>query len=320
MFDVCCLGILVTDITTIAVDCLPEPGKILPVDGIKLGLGGCAANAAIDLQKIGAKAAVLGKVGNDTFGSYILNKLLESGVDIGGIKKSASVPTSSAIVLVNGRGERSFLHCSGANGDFTLEDVDYSVIRNSRTLFIAGALLMPELDGHPTARILAQAQADGVYTALDTSWDTRGRWMEAIAPCLAYLNLFIPSIDEAKMLSGESDVERMADVFLRYGLDLCVIKMGRAGCYLKSKTGEQFFSPGFDRVHTKDTNGAGDSFAAGFLAGLINGWDNKACAEFANAVGAHCVSRIGSTAGIKSMSETLRFVKEYSLGNDILMI
>lgn len=318
LIDVCCLGILVADVSTVPVNNLPNAGELSIVDNISLGLGGCAANTATDLQIIGLKTAVIGKVGNDSFGSFITKTLADHGINITGIRKSHIVPTSSAIVLISGNGERSFLHCRGTNGDFQELDVDYEMIRNSKILFIAGALLLPKLDGEPTARILKHAQECGVYTVLDTAWDASGRWMDTIAPCLPYLDLFIPSLEEARMLSGQSDVPQMADTFLNRGVKLCVIKMGKSGCYVKNKDGEAFYSPSYERIKAKDTTGAGDSFVAGFLTGLSKEWDIRTCAKFANAVGAHCVSQMGTTKGIRPLEDILFFMEEYAAGNDII--
>lgn len=317
MYDVCCLGILVADVSVLPVNRLPIPGELSLVEDIRVGVGGCAANTATDLAVIGLDTAVIGKVGRDSFGSLITSTLIGKGVDTTGIRMSANIPTSSAIVLINDKGERSFLHCRGTNGDFQESDVDTDIIRNSRILFIAGALLLPELDGEPTARILQQAQYGGVYTALDTAWDASGRWMEAIGPCLPHLDLFIPSIEEARMLSGKSSVPEIADVFLNKGVGLCAIKLGKSGCYVKSRECEGFYSPSYERVIVKDTTGAGDSFVAGFLTGISKGWDLSICATFANAVGAHCVSRIGTTEGVRPLAEILHFIEEYAKESNI---
>ncbi len=317
MFDVCCLGILVADITAFPIDRLPGEGKLLFADNISLGLGGCAANAAIDLQKIGLKTAIIGKVGRDAFGSFICKTLNDYEVDTGGVCLSDETATSSALVLVNEKGERSFIHFSGTNGDFSEEDVDFSIIENSKILFVAGSLLMGKMDGAPTAQLLKKAREKGIYTVLDTAWDETGRWMTAIEPCLPYIDLFIPSIAEAKMLSGREDVQEMADVFLSHGVSVCVIKLGKDGCYIKSKKGEEYTIPSYDRIKAKSTNGAGDSFVAGFITGLLKEWNLEACGKFANAVGTLCVSQIGTTDGVRSFEETIRFMQNYENGEII---
>jgi sugar/nucleoside kinase (ribokinase family) len=314
MHEVTCLGIIVADVIAKTVDHLPATGKLELVEQLELHLGGCASNAAVDLEKIGIKTAVIGRVGDDGFGSFVINEMQKSGVDTAGILKSKTSKTSASVVSVHSSGERSFLHQIGANADFSIDDVDFSIIKNSKILFIAGALLMPSFDGQQSAEILKKAQASGITTIMDTAWDSTGKWMKLIAPCLPHLDYFIPSYEEAEMIAGKKDPEDIADVFLQAGVKNVVIKLGSKGCLIKTDSGEKYIVEAFKGIKAVDTTGAGDSFAAGFIAGLIKRWDIKTCGEFANAVGAHCVMQVGATSGIKPMNEILEFIEKERLG------
>lgn len=311
MFEVACLGILVADAVAKTVDDMPERGKLSAIDHISLHTGGCACNAAIDLAKIGINTSIIGKIGKDGFGEFLAATLKKEGVNTEGLISKEGLNTSSSIVLVAGSGERTFLHCIGSNSDFTYEDVNFDIIGKSKILFIAGTNLMPNFDGIPCSRVLKKAKEMGIYTAMDTAWDTTGRWMEIVEPSLPYLDLFIPSYDEAKLIAGKDEVEDIADVFLSKGVKLAVIKTGKDGCFIKSCEGEKYSIPTYTDVKAVDTNGAGDSFAAGFIAGLVKGWDIRQCGKFANAVGTHCIMEVGASTGIKSMEEILEFMLRY---------
>jgi sugar/nucleoside kinase (ribokinase family) len=311
MFDVACLGILVADAIAKTVDEIPERGKLMPIDHISLHTGGCAMSSAIDLSKIGMKTAILGKVGKDGFGDFLVNSLKDEGVDTEGLVAKAGINTSSSLVLVAGNGERTFLHCIGSNADFTYEDVNFDIIKNSKILFVAGTNLMPNFDGIPCSKVVRKAKEMGVYTALDTAWDATGRWMEIVEPSLPYLDLFIPSYDEAKMIAQKEDVEEIADVFLSKGVKLAVIKLGKDGCFIKNSEGEKYTIPTYMDIKAVDATGAGDSFVAGFLTGIAGGWDLYKCGKFANAVGTHCVMEVGATTGIKKMEDILKFMERY---------
>ena len=266
-------------------------------------------NTAIDLSKIGVEAGIIALIGTDGFGEFVKNELSKEKVNIDGLRYTSSVRNSSSIVLSNTDGERSFLHYSGTNGAFTEKDVDIRIIEDCEYLFIAGALLMPSFDGEPTARILKKAQELGKYTILDTAWDSTGKWMKTLKPCMEYIDLFIPSIEEAQMLSGKQDEKEIAVDFLKQGAKNVVIKLGSQGCYVKNKEVE-FYSKSF-KVNCVDTNGAGDSFVAGFIAGLVRGESLEKCAELANATGAFCVMKVGASEGIKSREEILNFSKNF---------
>jgi sugar/nucleoside kinase (ribokinase family) len=164
---------------------------------------------------------------------------------------------------------------------------------------------MPAFDGEPAAGVLRQARAMGLYTSLDTVWDSRGRWMEAVAPCLPHLDLCIPSIEEARQLTGRHTPADVAAALAGGGARTVVLKMGEGGCYVHSAEGG-FAVPAFS-VQAVDALGAGDCFAAGFLAGLVHGWDLKRTARFACAVGAMCVTALGATTGVVGLDQTLAF-------------
>ncbi len=307
MSKIVCLGILVVDVIAKPVDSIPDKGKLSLVDTVELHSGGCAANTAIDLAKIGEDVGIIGLVGNDGFGDFLFNELSKEKVNTNGLRRTGKTNSSVSLVLSNSDGERSFIHCLGTNGIFRESDIDMSVIEKCDVLFVAGSLLMPSFDGEPTARILKRAKKMGKYTVLDTCWDSTGRWMRTIGPCLPYLDLFIPSIEEAQMLSGKTDEREIAADFLERGVLNVVIKFGSRGCYIKNKNEEHYVDA--YKVDAVDTNGAGDSFVAGFITGLVNGWDLEKCGKFANAVGAHCVMKVGASTGIKSKREILQFME-----------
>lgn len=310
MFDVACIGILVADVISKPVDEIPERGKLGLIDRIELFTGGCAVNAAIAMAKIGLNTALIGKIGNDGFGKFISDVLKEEGVEITGLVVGEKSSTSASVVLSDSTGERTFLHCLGANAEFTDTDVNFNIIKNSKIIFIAGTMLMPSFDGEACARVLRQSKEMGKYTVLDTAWDSKGRWMEVLKPCMPYIDLFIPSYEEAAKLSGKEETEEIADVFLSMGVKVAVIKLGKDGCFIKAISGEKHLIPTYSHIKAIDTTGAGDSFVAGFLTGLTKGWSLYECGKFANAVGTHCVMAIGASTGIKKLEEIKEFMSE----------
>ncbi len=314
MYDVACVGILVADAIARSVDGLPESGKLQLVDTIELFTGGCAANAAIDMAKMGLNVAILGKVGNDGFGKFMLTSLKDEKVNVEGLRVDNTSGTSASIVTVDSCGERSFLHCLGANAEFGIEDIDYSVIKDSEIVFVAGAMLMPKFDGEQCAEFLKKVKEMGKYTVLDTAWDSKDRWMSVLGPCMKYIDLFIPSIEEAIKLSGKENPEEIADTFLSMGVKTSVIKLGKKGCFIKDSKGEKYTIPTYGKIKAVDTTGAGDSFVAGFLTGLKKGWNLYECGKYANAVGTHCVMAAGASTGIKSFDEIKKFMEENEIG------
>lgn len=305
--QVACLGIMVADVVARPVVELPERGRLTLVDKMGLYTGGCATNTGISLTKLGMEVGVLGAVGEDGFGDFILHELGRHGVDSRGVRRKSDTNTSATMAMVEPDGERRFLHYLGANGELSQADVDMSLVEEAAILHIAGALVMPGIDGEPTADILRQAKDKGLTTSFDTVWDAQGRWMELVEPCLPYVDVMLPSLTEARMITGKERPEDVAEVFMRYGVGIVGLKMGEAGSYVRTKDVELRVPPYV--VEMVDATGAGDAFVAGFLTGLLQGWDLERTARLANAVGALCVTAMGAVTGVRSLEETLRFME-----------
>lgn len=308
MADVACVGILVADVVGKPIDRLPAHGTLSLVERMELHPGGCAANTGLALAKLGVDTAILGKVGQDGFGDFLLRRFTECGIDTRGLARDASCATSATMVLVHSDGERSFLHYFGANAAYSLDDVDFSCVLASKIVHLAGALVMPSLDGAPAAELLRRARDGGAITALDTVWDATGRWMERLAPALPYVDYMLPNLEEARMLAGgREDPADIASYLLDLGPRVVALKMGAQGAYVRTRDGDELRVPAYE-VAAVDALGAGDAWVAGFLAGLNAGWDLLHCAELGNAVGACCVQALGATTGVLSLTDTQDFM------------
>jgi sugar/nucleoside kinase (ribokinase family) len=300
--DVVCLGILVADAIARPVDDVPPRGALELVDEISLHAGGCALNTASALVRLGLEARVVGKVGVDPFGDFILKLLDERGVDRRGVLQDSAVSTSATVVLVDSAGERTFLHLPGANGELRREELDEDALFSGRALHVAGALVMPELDGSPTAGVLEEAKARGLTTSLDTVWDATGRW-ERLLPSLPHLDLFVPSLAEGSAISHEPEPESVAAWLRERGVGTVAIKLGAEGCFVASEEFEGFVAA--PAVEAIDGTGSGDAFAAGLLYGHLAGWPLERAAALANAAGALAATAVGAVEGVRGLEETL---------------
>ena len=307
-FRALCLGNVLVDVLVKPVDKLPPPGGLLSVEHVELALGGCASNTSVALSRLGVKTSLWGKVGRDHFSRFAMEEVERSGVETSGMVKDPDVSTSATVVLVDSKARRSFLHSIAANDHIHRADLKLSRLSYFNHLHIGGYFLFPALDGAPMAGILREAQGKGLTTSLDTAWDLKGRWMKTLKPCLPYLDYFMPSEREVKMLLGYINPTKAAKIFLGLGVKCVVIKQGEKGSYLKRRDGLEIQVPAF-KTKVVDTTGAGDCFCAGFIKGLSLGWDPVRCLKLGNAAGAGAVSKLGATAGLQSFSQIRAYFK-----------
>lgn len=306
--DVACLGLLVADTVGMPIDALPQKGTLELIERIELHTGGNGANTGSALAKLGVPTAVLGKVGADNLGDFMVDALTRRGIDMRGVSRDPSTVTAATMVIVHSDAERTFLHVSGANAVFDEQDVDWRVIEGAKILHIAGLQLMSRLEGEALARILSEAKRRGLTTTLDTVMNPRSRGWDGLAPGLPYLDWVIPSFEEAAALTGQGKALRQAKRLVEAGAKNAAIKMGANGCLVLPEGGKGFHVAPFT-VDAVDSLGAGDCWSAGFLAGLLNNWPLEKTFRFANAVGACCVQAVGATTGVRSLEETLRMLE-----------
>ncbi|BCM92354.1 putative sugar kinase YdjH [Abditibacteriota bacterium] len=305
MSEVVCLGILVADIIGRPIDAVPPRGALQLVESIAPFIGGCAANTGIGLQKLGVETLVAGRIGRDGLGDFLRAEIERAGVKTQ-LSCDERAATSATMVLVASDGERSFLHSTGANATLKAEHFDSSVLDGARLLHIAGHGLLPSFDGLPCATLLQQARRRAVLTSLDTAGAPDATWRGNLRACLPHLDFFLPSLHEVKELFPDIQTpEAVAMRLLEEGVGTVALKMGGEGAFVHNGR-EAHHVPPF-AVQSVDATGAGDAFAAGFLAGILRGFDLKRCAKLGNACGALCVTQIGTVSAARSLEETLEY-------------
>jgi sugar/nucleoside kinase (ribokinase family) len=290
------LGNCVVDIIGKPIDRLPARGTLLLIDTLETHVGGNGPNAATALARLGTRASIGGRVGDDLYGRFLTETLAREGVETRAMRRAPDA-TGVTLVAVDSTGERSFIHHLGANAGVCAEDVDWEWARAHRIFLLTSHFVLPALDGAPAAAVLQRARELGMRTALDVCWDRTGRWWSTLAPCLRHVDYFLPSEEEARMLADEEEPEQMAAFFLRHGCGAVAIKRGERGSYFATRE-FKLATPAF-RVPVAECTGAGDCFVAGFLTGVLRGWDWPTTLRFANAAGAHSVQSVGAVTGMR---------------------
>jgi sugar/nucleoside kinase (ribokinase family) len=303
--SILCVGQCVADIVVRPVDVLPVAGRAEAVEDLQLIAGGCAANTAAVLAKLGAPARLAARIGVDALGNAALADLEAAGVRVDAVVRDPDVSTSAAIVLVGGSGERSFWYRSGGNERLCDADVPDELLRAARIVHVGGAMKLLGLD---LARLMARAKHAGCLTSLDTDWDIHGRWMRALESVLPHVDCLLTNEEEAAMLTGIERPAEAGHVLLGCGPTTVVVKRGRHGAMVADSDGAAEY-PTYD-VDVFDTTCAGDAFAAGFLFGLSRDWPRSDAMRLANAAGALCTTQL-SHRGIASLEDAQRLMESH---------
>ena len=313
MAEVMCLGILVADVFGSPLESLPSAGDLSLIDRYLTSVGGCAANTAANLRRLGRTAGVLGKVGEDLFGQYVLEDLTAKGIETSFVSVSKERPTSFTFILnVQGQ-DRRYIHCAGANSEFSLTDINLAMLEGAKALYVGGFFALPAFRAEHLLTLLSAAKQRGLVTVLDVAIPNHAAAsMDDLRKVLPYTDAFLPNTDEARVLTKRSDPLEQAEI-LAEACSNCtvVITLGKAGVVVHR--GGEVWRAGAYQVKSVDESGSGDAFDAGYIVGLLEGWPFDHIVRFASAVGASCARELGCHEGVFTFEEAESFIKENHL-------
>jgi sugar/nucleoside kinase (ribokinase family) len=309
--EVLCAGIIVADHVSSPISHLPAAGELVLADQLVLTIGGCAANVAVDLVKLGRRAEVAGCVGDDIFGRVVADMLRERFVDVSSLQVKQNHDTSQTLIVNVSGQDRRFIHTFGANGAFRARDIPLERVPTCRVLYLGGYLLMKNVLPEETAELFATARRHGVKTVLDVVTPGPGDYLPWLEPLLPHTDVFLPNNHEAELITGLSDPVQQAQKFFDLGARTAIVTLGDGGSILVTEG--KGLRGGVFRVPFVDATGGGDAFAAGYIDGMLRDLPPEKCLERASAVGASCVRAIGTTAGVFTAEECAEFLSRNAL-------
>ncbi len=300
-----CLDIIPEILTSTPI----EPGQLVDTGPSILSTGGAVSNVGLALKKLGADVTLVAKIGEDAFGDAIIRFVRGYGEGLdANLSRASAAQTSYSIVISQPDRDRTFLHHSGCNHFFGAEDVDFNNLPKSDWFHFGYPPLMRRMfsdGGVELADIFGRAKRAGLTTSLDMSLpDSAGEsgrapWSQILAKVLPHVDFFMPSEEEAVVVTGSDDPAQTA---LEWGAKNVVLKCGDNG--LRWTDGiTELHQPIFP-VEVVGTTGSGDATIAGFIYGMTNRYSIEASLEIGCAVGACCCEASDALSGIQSWSET----------------
>ena len=317
-------GNILADIVK-TVDCYPEKGMLSTISAMTHSVGGCVPNTAIDLKTIDPAfdIRVLGRVGNDDYGNYVLNEMARRGIDISGVKRSSLSTSFSDVISVKKTGERTFFHYRGANAEFCEADVDVDRL-DCDVFHIGYIMLLDALDapdkeyGTKLARLLKRIRDRGIRTSIDCVSESSGIFREKVVPALRYCSFAILNEIESSSVSGipardangkliDDNIMQTMKYFLQCGVSEKVIVHAPEAGYLMDSSGYTVKMPSLKLPagFIKGSVGAGDAFCAGCLYGICADMTDKDILRFASASAASSLSKKDSVSGMGNKVEIL---------------
>lgn len=299
-FDLIVVGDLNAELVLTG-DVAPQFGQVEKlVDDATLTMGSSAGIFACAAARLGLRVAMIGKVGPDDFGRFVINYLKDRNIETRGVVVDERVKTGLGVILSRGN-DRAILTYLGSIAALRFEDIDLSLLGQARHLHLGSYFLLDGLRPD-IPQLFEQARAQGLTVSLDTNYDPSEQWNGGLAAALAQTDIFLPNTTELYAISGQIELEP-ALAQLAERMPLVAVKLGEAGAV--AQRGVDIFRADPLPISVVDTTGAGDSFDAGFLYGYLAGWDPAKALRLGCVCGSLSTRAAGGTAAQATLVEAL---------------
>ena len=290
------IGSINMDVVT-RVERFPRPGETLTGTAFSTIPGGKGANQAVALGRLGMPVRMAGCVGDDAFGESYLRNFAENGVDTSLVRVCKGQTTGTASIEVNAEGENHIIVVPAANGECDMEWLEDAL----RALADCDIFLLQlEIPLDTVAEAVARLRARGKTIVLDPA-----PAVPLPAELLAAVDYLTPNETELRIVTADLPESAGIEARVRHlvgGSDRAVIhKRGADGAYIGTRNGIEHV-PGFS-VKAVDTTAAGDTFNAGFAAGLAMGLPLREAVRLGNAAGALAVTAYGAQQGMPTLAQ-----------------
>ena len=262
-------------------------GKQLSRFGDQMASGGSAANTMSGLAKLGITSGFLSKIGKDEVGQFFEKQMTDSHVQP--LMLKSDTPSGRVQALVTPDGERTFATCLGAAAEMSPNDIKPELFANWDIFYVEGYLV-----ANPTMldKAVKTAKEAGLKIAIDMASynvveESRDYFMQLIEN---YVDYVFANEQEAFALTGMEPLQALD--FLASRCEIAVVKVGAKGAYIKR--GNEMVTVSPMKANVIDTNGAGDMWAAGFLAGFVKGDSLEKCGQMGAIVAANVIEVLGT--------------------------
>jgi sulfofructose kinase len=298
-YDVVGLGVSTLDLLMV-IDDFPERESVQRAHSSLLQGGGPVATAMVTVARLGGRAAMVDKVGDDWRGNLILQEFAREGVATEHAVVSAGHSSSIASIQVRkADGARSITYAPGDTEELSAAEVPEDVVASAKILHLNGR--------HFDACIAAAGlgKRHGVVVSFDGG---AHRYRPELKELVALSDVCIVARDFAFSFSGAKSLEASAAALLDAGPGMVVVTAGSEGSWLFEKGDEPFHQPAFEAGRVVDTTGAGDAYHGAFLFGLARGYSLRSCALMASAVAALNTEALGGRSALPTFDEAVAFL------------
>lgn len=278
-------------------------------------VGGSPTNVAVAAARLGHRAAIVTRVGDDGFGQYVRARLADWGVDTRFVTTEVGGQTPLALAALDPPETPQVVFYRGPEApdtQITVDDVPQQDIRQARVLWISQGSLARGVTASTCLQWMRLRERGG-HTILDLDyraalWPDSSAAREAAAEAIALATVVVGNREECAVAVGTDDPDSAADALLSAGVTLAIIKLGADGALMATADERWRVAP--IPVSVVCGLGAGDAFGGALCHGLLSGWEVPRIGEFANAAGALVSTRLTCADAMPTVGELTTMLEE----------
>lgn len=299
MPDILVVGSLNADLV-VRTPRFPQPGETISGEDLQVIPGGKGANQAVAAARLGANVSILGRVGKDNFGDFLLENLKSNDVDTTHIYRD-DASTGTATIIVNKNGQNIIVLSAGANGHVSPSDVEHASFLDFNLL-----LLQLEIPIPTVLSAAKRARENGVRVILNPA-----PAKNSTGELISLADFIIPNETELSLLTGMDvndipSAEKAGKLLVEHGPQTVIVTLGSNGALIVTKEFTQHI-PSF-KVDVVDTTAAGDSFIGGFASALLRKKSLEDAVKYGCACGALATIKFGAQPSLPTKEEVEIFI------------
>jgi ribokinase len=267
------------------------------IKNVSESCGGSAANTIIGLSRLGLKTGFLGKVAADRAGKLLINHLKKEGVDTNGLIISPEGRSGTVLGFVNEGGERALYVDPGVNDQLLLKEIDYAYTANCNLLHLSSFVG----ESIKAQEAVLERIPDDIAVSMDPGMLYAHRGLKELEKLLNGTDILLLNQQEVDVLIPGLNFEEQAKILFDYDIKILAVKNGSEGCFVSD--GEEYHQIYAFEVPCQDTTGAGDAFNAGFIYGILHGYDIKDAGVLGNYVASCSIQQYGACTGLPYQKE-----------------
>jgi len=262
------------------------------ITGYRETPGGSAANSIVGLSRLGMKTGYIGKIADDREGAILIKDFRSERVNTDGIIVTTKGKSGVVMGFIDEEGNSALYVDPGVNDIINFEEIDLEYASKTKIIHLTSFVGQTSFEAQ---KQLVEALPD-IMISFDPGEIYATKGLDELRPIINRSSVIFPNRREATIITGEVEYQKAAEALIKEGVKVVAVTLGSEGCYITD--GKEEHTIAAQKVKVTDATGAGDSFASGFVYGMLNKRELYDCGKMGNFIASCVIGRFGARDGL----------------------